>query len=243
VSANPDDIQQHEQRNHDELLLLLLLYGRTREQLLRDGVLFLWDENRHRYWDLVTENIISPNRLRVWVDAALARTENRIDWLTRRLINGNIDYPTWATLVQPELKAMHTGLAEIAIGGRSEWNATMAGRLGVRMRMLYQRLNDLGLEWERGEVSDAQILNRIGMAVQSGRGTFEGMIRGMMMDAGATEEMRVLGAAAHCEDCPPISGFWAEIGTLPGIGDSACLSNCACTFVYKMPDGSETEGE
>ncbi len=242
MSANPDE-QQDEQRSHDELLLLLLLLGRTREQLLRDGIFFLWDEQRHRYWDLVTEAIVSPTRLRIWVDAGLERTENRIAWLTRRLVSGNISYPSWATLVQQELKAMHTGLAEIAIGGSSQWDATMAGRLGARMRTLYARLNDLGLEWERGEVSGPQILNRIGMAVQSGRGTFEGMIRGLMMDSGFTEEMRVLGAAAHCDDCPPISGFWAEIGSLPGIGDSACLSNCACSFVYRMPGGVETEGK
>src|SRR6185436_17224763 len=158
---------------------------------------------------------------------------NRIEALTKRLVAGKISYPEWATMVQPELKAMHTGLAEIAIGGRTQWTATEAGRLGQRLRMLYSKLEGLGLAWEQGLVSGDELLNRIGMAVQAGRGTYEGLFRGMMGDIGMTEEMRVLGEAHHCSGCPPFCGYWARFGTLPAIGDSACLSNCACTFEYR----------
>lgn len=99
--------------------------------------------------------------------------------------------------------------------------------------MLYSKLEGLGLDWEAGRITGAEMQNRIGMAVQAGRGTYEGLFRGMMMDTGKTEEMRVLHGNAHCDDCPPISGYWAEIGSLPGIGDSACLSRCLCGMDYR----------
>lgn len=153
--------------------------------------------------------------------------------LTQQLIDKKIDFPTWMTTIRPELKVMHTGLAEIAIGGKSQWDLKQAGRLGARLRMLYDKLNGLGLEWENGTVSEAQLLARVDMAVQAGRGTFEGVIRGQMKDMGKTEEMRVLHSNNSCADCPPLSGYWAPIGSLPEIGSSACLSRCACTFDYR----------
>lgn len=230
--ATPEqELQPEQQSNRAGLAALLLLLGTTRARLLRSGIQFVWDASRGRYWSLSTQSIVAPNTIRAWVDAAIQTSEGRITFLTRRLNNGTITYPAWATQVQGELKAMHTGLAHIAIGG--EWSSTPAGRLGARLRMLYEKLNGLGLEWEQGLVSPAQMLARMGMAVQAGRGTYEGMFRGMMLDTGMTEEMRVLGAAAHCADCPPISGFWTSIGSLPGIGDSACLSRCACSFDYR----------
>lgn len=202
---------------------------------------FFWSLERHAYLD-ANLDIVPPRLIREWVDYALERTDERLARLTQRFIAGRIDYPTWRVAIQAELKAMHTGLAQIAIGGTENWGPAQAGRLGARLRFLYRKLNALGLEVEQGLVSDAELLNRIAMAVEAGRGTFEGMRRGLMLDAGMSEEKRVLGDTAHCSDCPPISGFWAMIGSLPGIGESACLSNCACTFVYRDPDGIEAEG-
>lgn len=226
--------QPQDEPNHDELALLLLTLGRTRAQLIRDGVLFVWDENRLRYWSLTSESIVSPAQLRTYVDIAIDRTENRIDWITRRLINGRIDYPGWATLVQQELKAENVGLAQLAIGGGDMWDATTAGRLGQRMRLLYQKLTDLGLEWERGEVSPRQMLNRIGMAVHAARGTYEGMIRGVMLDAGYDMERNVLADGAHhCGECPALTEQgWVELGTLPMIGDRECMTRDMCSMEY-----------
>lgn len=50
------------------------------------------------------------------------------------------------------------------------------------------------------------------------------------------EESRVLGAAEHCEDCPPLSKEvigWRPIGTLPDIGDTRCRIHCECHFVFR----------
>lgn len=205
--------------------------GQAKQQLQSEGAKYAWDGRR--YWNLSSERVVPAKQLRGWVDSAIETTNKRIGRLTEQMINGKISFPAWATTVQPELKAMHTGLANIAIGGRENFDNVMAGRLGGRMHMLYDKLNGAGLAWERGEVTGPQMMERMRLATEAGRGTYEGMRRGVMMDTGATEEMRVLGGARHCEDCPPLAGFWAPIGSLPGIGDSACLSNCVCDFEYR----------
>ena len=125
-------------------------------------------------------------------------------------------------------------MTQVAIGGKEGWSPREAGRLGARLRNQYDYLGQLGRQVEAGlQPLDGRLDNRVGLFIESGRGTYEGMRRGMMADDGLTEEMRVLGAAAHCTDCPPISGTWEPIGSLPGIGDTACMANCACSMEFR----------
>jgi hypothetical protein len=226
--------QTDEERNrHEELLLLLLLLGTTRRRLLGDGVLFLWDGIG--YWNLESETVVAPTLVREWVDYALERTGERLARITQRFIADRIDYPTWRVAIQAELKAMHTGLAQIAIGGAENWGPAQAGRLGARLRFLYGKLNALGLEVEQGLVSDAELLNRISMAVEAGRGTFEGMRRGLFFDAGFEVERNILAGENHCSECPELTERgWVPIGTLPMIGDRQCLTRDKCSMDYGM---------
>jgi hypothetical protein len=139
-------------------------------------------------------------------------------------------------MVHQELKAEMVGLGQVAIGGRGMWDAAQSGRLGQRMRFLYQKLTDLGLEFERGEVSAAQMLNRIGMAAHFGRNVFETLTRGVMKDAGYQFERNVLATGAdHCGECPGLSDMgWQPIDSLPMIGERQCLTRDMCSMEYAM---------
>lgn len=195
---------------------------------------FFWSATRHVYVWRSTGQTIAASRIREWIDTAIANSKKWALAETQALIDGRITFEAWITELRDELRAMHTALSEIAIGGRSQWGAVEAGRLGQRLRQQYDYLGRLGRDVESGyQKLDGTLLNRVGLFVESGRGTFEGMKRGLMMDIGMTEEMRVLHPAQHCADCPPLAGYWAEIGSLPGIGETACLSNDACTFDYR----------
>lgn len=194
---------------------------------------FFWSSERHAYLDSTGE-IIPATQIRVWIDEALLNSRIWALDLTQQFIDGHISFEGWITQFRDEIKAMHTAMAQIAIGGTEQWGPVEAGRLGARLRQQYDYLGQLGLQIENGsQALDGTLLNRVRLFVESGRGTFEGMRRGMMEDGGMSEEMRVLGLAAHCIDCPPISGFWMPIGMLPNIGDSACMANCACSFDYR----------
>lgn len=207
---------------------------REREEHRASLLPFFWSLTLHRYVWTATGQVVAYLDIRNWVDDAVFDTKA---WALRRtwsLINKRISFETWITELRAELKAMHTGLAEIAIGGNSQWGAVEAGRLGARLRQQYMYLDRLGREVESGfQKLDGTLLNRVGLFVESGRHTYENMRRGMMMDVGFTEEMRTLGPSHHCNDCPPISGFWAPLGSLPALGDTACMSNCACTYQFR----------
>jgi hypothetical protein len=47
-------------------------------------------------------------------------------------------------------------------------------------------------------------------------------------------ERRILGLADHCSGCVAAAAQgWQPLGTLPAIGDTPCMGNCKCTFMYK----------
>lgn len=53
-------------------------------------------------------------------------------------------------------------------------------------------------------------------------------------DAGFTEEMRVLGATdQHCPTCPQLAGKWEPLGSLPGIGQTPCMTSCRCSWTFR----------
>lgn len=194
---------------------------------------YTWDAATHTY-RTSSGRAVSARQVRAWTDAAQASSKEWALNLTERFKRGEISFEAWITQIRDEIKGMHTALTQVAIGGSAQWSPREAGRLGARLRNEYDYLGQLGRQIEAGlQPLDGALNNRVGLFVESGRGTYEGMRRGMMADDGMKEEMRVLGAAHHCEDCPPISGEWQPIGTLPEIGDTACLANCGCSFEYR----------
>jgi hypothetical protein len=87
-----------------------------------------------------------------------------------------------------------------------------------------------------------RVLSRAEMYADAIWGGTHAVIRSRMIRDGYDEEMRLLGGASnHCDQCPPLAGHWAPIGTLPGIGqDSRCGPRCRCSFTYRQK-GSDRE--
>jgi hypothetical protein len=205
-----------------------------REHHVPATIPFFWSAELHLYIWRATGEPVTSARVRAWIDSAIASSKAWAVGRTRDLIDRRITVGTWINELRGELEAMHTALAEIAIGGSEEWGAIEANRLRTRLTQQTAYLGRLGREVESGlQKLDGTLLNRVGLFVEAGRATFEGMRRALMIDAGMTEEMRVLHSAHHCLDCPPLSGSWEPIGSLPAIGDTQCLANCACTMEYR----------
>lgn len=195
---------------------------------------FYWSVELHLYIWRSTGQPVSAATIRAWIDSAISSSKAWALNRTRDLINREITISTWINELRGELDAMHTALAEIAIGGSEQWGAVEADRLRTRLTQQTAYLGRLGREVESGfQTLDGTLLNRVGLFFEAGRATFENMRRALMMDIGMTEEMRVLHPAKHCADCPDYAGVWEPIGTLPAIGDTPCMANCACTFEYR----------
>jgi hypothetical protein len=197
---------------------------------------FTWDAKTHSYRTPAGRKVPQV-AIRAKLDAAVERTKGDLRKLTQRYINGKVNSSEWFLGVDKLLTQMHSGAAQIAVGGKGQMlkSPVFLGRLGARVREQKAYLRGLEREvYEGKQKLDGRLLARIEMFGDAGVGTYENMRRGMMMgDRGIAEESRRLGYAKHCGDCPPLAGYWAPIGTLPEIGASQCLSRCHCRFIYR----------
>jgi hypothetical protein len=109
------------------------------------------------------------------------------------------------------------------------------GKLGATLRFQYRKLREFAEQIKAGLLTDKEILARAALYANSARTSYYDGLDRAKQAAGYTEEMRVLGLAEHCDDCPPLAGFWAPIGSLPRIGATQCITNCKCTKVYRRP--------
>lgn len=194
---------------------------------------YFWDPSRQRY-ETRAGRAVSPKQVRAWIDSTITGSRERVRNLTERFVEGRINLPSWATQVQAELKGGHLAMAEIASGGRAQFSPIQAGRVGARLRSEYAFLRNFALQVEQGLAGTPdQIVARAQMYAESLRGTYEGIRRGNMADAGFQMERSVLGVADHCESCVgEADKGWVPMGELIAIGARTCLNNCACSIEF-----------
>ena len=204
-----------------------------------------WNPTRQQYENASTGQAVAHTQIREWVDATVAGSKSRVRDISQRFADGKIDLPAWQTQIQAELKGAHVAMSEIASGGRAQWTATQAGRVGVRLREQYKYLNEFGLAIDRGDIDKGDgLMARSEMYAEAERATYEGIRRGQMLDAGFAMERNVLGNTDNnCEGCLAADAEdWVPIGTLDPPGERDCLSNCLCSLEYSMvslEDGGE----
>lgn len=214
---------------------------------LAERVGYAWDAGSARYRDNRTGRFVSEATVRHlgerFAEQAVA---TNIDRLTERMIAGKIDLPTWQAGMAREIRDAHTVSAVLGRGGRDQMTQADWGRMGARLREQYKYLNRFSRDIADGKLTPAQIRARAKMYAQSARTSYYDGLTAAKQVAGFDEEMRVLTPEAeHCDDCPPLSGHWEPIGSLPPVGATICLTNCRCTKIYRKhvvtPEGKVTE--
>ena len=92
----------------------------------------------------------------------------------------------------------------------------------------------VNLLYARGESSEGFILNRIKLYLGKAWGTYQqGRLFAKTL-AGFTQMKRHLRSNEPCYDCPPMAGFWADIGTLPlPTFHCECGGNCKCIVEWR----------
>jgi hypothetical protein len=195
---------------------------------------YAWDRASARYRNLQTGRYVSEASVRGLGERfAIEAVGSNIELLTDRFIDGKIDLETWQRGMAREIKDAHVVSAMLGRGGRDQMTQADWGRLGARLREQYRYLNRFAREIANGQLSPAQIRARAAMYARSARTSYFDGLTSAKREAGFEEEQRVLGVAEHCDDCPPLAGYWAPIGSLPPIGESQCLTNCRCSKKYR----------
>ena len=167
------------------------------------------------------------------VDAVTSDTKERLRKVAAKHIDNKLNFAAWATESEELIRKALIAAGQIGAGGKAQMTAKQNGRLGARVRFHVEKFREFGLARERGEVTDAQFLARAEMYGEAVKTTYEQLRQSTLADDGFTEAKRLLGAAKHCEDCPPLAGKWVPIADLVPIGDSACLTRCRCSVEYR----------
>lgn len=167
--------------------------------------------------------------------------QRRIDETSRRLYtyflavrNGSMSLADFRLLARIEIRNLSLQLLMLAKGGKDA--VTNGDYIKAREYLIreYQYLE--GLLEVILEISEREAQRRFNMYGSHAREMYWTGRTSVMIEAGFTQERRVLHPAEHCNDCIELAGRgWQPIGTLPepGDGSTECLSNDKCTKEYK----------
>lgn len=198
--------------------------------------------------DLSTGRFISYRAVRDELEIVLNASRDDVLTISKQLQGGEIGLDEWQVAMMRNVKQINTISAALANGGWTEMSQADWGAVGRIIRDQYKFIDNFSTEIFVGEQPlNGNFLRRADLYAQSGRGTFEEMIRRYQeTDNLMEEERRFLGPADHCPGClEQASRGWQEIGTLDAIGEEECATNCHCHFEYRRqgPDGEYTYSE
>lgn len=199
---------------------------------------FTWDANTARYRN-ERGSFVSTN-------AVIDQTNQRIDDGAQRLENflsaiaggrGNVNDLQDAVIT--ELKNQHIQAAMLGRGGRDAMTQADYGRLGATLRQEYKFMRRFIEQAANGELSEAQIKNRLKMYSSGVWKSQQAGERSAHKAAGYTHKRRVLDPSAEtCGDCEEYARIgWVPIDdkSLPDPGKgSICKSNCRCHWEFKI---------
>lgn len=200
-----------------------------------------WNEAAGRYVNLDTGRFISSSAVRDALESVMDASALNMNAISQQLIGNEISLAQWQSGMMQQVKLAHTAAAASANGGFAQMTQSDWGFAGRLIRTQYEYLHNFAGQIASGEQQlNGQVLVRADMYGQAARGTYEAQRQRLEVANGMEEERRILEKdGANCEDCLAAADEgWQPIGTLPQIGDSACLTNCRCNFEYrKIEDG------
>ncbi len=194
-----------------------------------------WNERANRYIDLTTGRFVAFLDVRDELEQVIEASGQNIRMITERLQVGEISLSEWQVGMAQEIRVLHAASYASARGGWAQMSQADWGACGALVKKQYQFLQGFADDIASGAQSmDGRLLVRADLYAQAGRGTFEeARRRSERLRHGAIFEIRVLGAADHCNGClEQAAKRWQPIGTLDPIGAEECSTNCHCHFEF-----------
>ncbi len=212
------------------------------------------DESRSQFrWDQKTltyetaQGRISPERLEVISSRLTSLLEEEMVSSTRKFISGTISLSEFQANSLNFIRRAYVLQASMSRGGWSLMTFADWGWVGSRIRSQYSFFRELISDVLEGrQLLNESLVTRLRLYIRGARATFIEMRRRLAQFVGATMERRMLSIAEHCksdrgmEGCVELAARgWVPIGSLPPIGNTPCLMNCKCHYIFAREDGTE----
>lgn len=173
--------------------------------------LWYWDDRVKRYRNPTTGRFIGINEMNELRPQYMDQQKDILSGLTDSYQDGAVDIFTFRKEVRDTIRETYIDLYSMGAGGRNSVTQSDWGKCGVMIKEQYQYLDNLIYQLARGELSNAQVVARLKMYINSAN---EALWRGFARDI-------------------PI-----DLPAYPGDGQTACLTNCQCTWdIQQVPDG------
>ena len=205
---------------------------------------YQWNAGLGRFIDARSGRMVPFKDVRNALERVMQAGRRNIRQYSEALVNGDITLAQWQRGMAAEIKTLHVTAALSAKGGYQamaprDW-ALAEREIERQMRYLSRFKDDIR---SGDQELDGRLVTRADLYGQAPRGTFEELKRATAEVKAYNAERRVLGVADHCATCLVEAGKgWQPLGTLRRIGDSECVTNCHCEFVFKYDprDAAET---
>lgn len=168
--------------------------------------------------------------IRSALDAVIDVAQGELRATALRLQSGEIDLNSWYYASAAQIKRIIVASGTLAVGGPHGLTPSVLGTIGAAHKAQIKYLHDFARELEDGYPLDGTFLSRVAMYGESGRATYEAIVRAGDIKAGYRWERRLLGGDNPCDQCrDEFDKGWQRIGTLKPLGGCTCLTRCRCS--------------
>lgn len=204
---------------------------------------FEYDPRTRRYHNVQTRQFVPFRVVYGLLETNEAASATVMVNLTMQLYAGELPGSLWLAAMQRQLRALHVQNAALGAGGLNQLTASDYIRIDDALRDDVKRLERFGLQVGNGELSLAQIQNRVNMYAGNARKQFFKARRPPQVQAHEMViERRILRPGESCEWCVYLANLgWQPYGVLPVPGESndewdgdQCLTNCRCEMEQRV---------
>jgi len=204
---------------------------------------YVWDPNIARYRVLTPGygqkpgTLVARSRVLDLLGEKIKEGEQRLQGITDQFRQGNLTAKEWQVAFAQQLKTVYLQQGSLGAGGWDRLTQSDFGRMGGLLRGEYGRLEKFAQDILDEKITPAQAEARAKMYSGKARGVYWGADQQANINAGKTEERRILGATdAHCEKCLSYAALgWTLIGSSQPrpATHPECWGNCRCDLEYR----------
>lgn len=198
----------------------------------------VWDKESGHYRYGNSGRKVSENQLLRTIRREQADYTKSINYLTDRLLSGNLNYQDYQTAIANEIKDAHVKMMRFGRGGKSQTYGIHYLDVANELRQnQYPALRQLFQDLSDGKLSPAQLKARLKHFVSGSKISYEQGRKTLNVEGkGLRYARRFLGAqdARNCPDCVAYASLGIQLSdNLPLPGQACvCRGNCRCSIRF-----------